>query len=286
MQNTRESEGRGTLKKFGLFIVLPIAAVAIIGAVVFFAGAFDSTLAENDITGGLDSVQATSLIVDEPSEPELIAAPKHEPTPVPVAEPTDVPVAVSDVHEVEEKVVVKILPEAEFGEVLDEGWIVLDLPAGRSLETWFTLQVDTETQGITNFFALYDDTSQLISTVRVEDYAKGEPLSNAELTLYYGDGTTRLLYFNGQEGTMSVTQHYLQPRGPSMFSADLRVAMVSYGLELSDETGQINALLNLDLTGLSLGEVMILHRPAERVVADMLREIGEFMEQLEDQRGN
>ena len=62
--------------------------------------------------------------------------------------------------------------------------------------------------------------------------------------------------------------------------------MVFYGLELADETGKINAFMNLDLTGLSLGEVLIMQQPSERIVADMLREIGTLVEQVEDQRDN
>ena len=72
----------------------------------------------------------------------------------------------------------------------------------------------------------------------------------------------------------------------SMFSSDLRVAMVFYGVELKDDSGQINALLNLDLTGLSLGEVLILKQPSSRVVHDMLTEIGDLVAQIETQRGN
>ncbi len=159
------------------------------------------------------------------------------------------------------------------------------MPTRKSAETWYTLQVDTKTRGITNFFALYGEDSQLVSTIKIEDYTKGKPLDNAELTLYYSDGSKRILFFDGEQGTMSLTQHYLQPSGPSMFSADLRVAMVFYGLELTDETGKINALLNLDFTGLSLGEVLIMQRPAERIVGDMLREIGALVVQVEEQRG-
>ena len=178
------------------------------------------------------------------------------------------------------------MPEAKFGEILADGWVNLDLPAGQSAETWYTLQVDTETRSITNFFALYNKDSDLISSVKIDNYTRGEPLDNAELTLYYGDGAERTLYFDGKEGTMSLSQEFPQPAGPSMFSSDLRVAMVFYGVELKDDTGKVNALLNLDLTGLSLGEVLILKQPAARVVGDMLREIGELVAQIEIQRSS
>ncbi|PKB63562.1 MAG: hypothetical protein BZY80_06695 [SAR202 cluster bacterium Io17-Chloro-G2] len=286
MRTTRVSEGRGTLKKAGLLVVLPVTAVVVVGLIVFFAGAFDSTLAEDEGTGNLAASQLIAGPGDQPSAPEPTAAPKLEPTPMPTAQPTAVPVAVSNVAPVEEKVVTKVLPNAKFGEVLDEGWVNLALPANQMAETWYTLQVDTKTRGITNFFALYNEDSQIISSIKIDDYTKGEPLDNAELTLFYSDGSNRMLYFDGQQGTMSLTQHYLQPSGPSMFSADLRVAMVFYGMELTDDTGKINALLNLDFTGLSLGEVLIMQQPAERIVADMLREIGTLVEQVEEQRDN
>ncbi len=286
MRTTRVSEGRGTLKKTVLLIVLPITAVVVVGLIVFFAGAFDSTLAEDEGAGNLAASQLTSGPGDQTSAGDTTAAPKLEPTPMPTPQPTAEPVAVSNVAPAEEKVVTKVLPIAKFGEVLDEGWVNLNLPANQTAETWYTLQVDTKTRGITNFFALYNEDSQIISSIKIEDYTKDEPLDNAELTLYYSDGSKRMMVFDREEGTMSLTQHYLQPSGPSMFSADVRVAMVFYGLELTDDTGKINALLNLDLTGLSLGEVLIMQQPSERIVTDMLREIGTLVEQVEEQRAN
>jgi len=299
MQSIRVSERRGTLKKSILFLGLPIT-VAAVALIVFFAGAFDSTLAEDEGAGATATSQLTSGPADQPAAPDPTAAPKLQPTPMPTPEAIIVveaapvveavpvvmvaPVAVADVPAVEDVVAAKVLPEAKFGEVLDQGWVALDLPASQSAETWYTLQVDTETRSITNFFALFNEESQLISSIKIEDYTKGEPLKNAELTLYYVDGSKRMLFFDGQAGTMSLTQHYQQPSGPSMFSPELRVAMVFYGLELSDETGQVNALMNLDLTGLSVGEVLIMQQPAERIVADMLREIGALVDQVEEQR--
>lgn len=283
--STRVPEARG-IKKPVLLLGLPITAVVVIGLIVFFAGAFDSTLAENEGAGKVATSQLISGPGDQIPAPKPTAAPKPQPTPRPTAQPTALPVVVSNVVPVEEKVVTKVLPDAKFGEVIAEGWVNLELPANMTVETWYTLQVDTETGGITNFFALYNEDSEIISSIKVEDYTKGEPLKNAELTLFYSDGSKRMLFFDGQEGTMSLTQHYPQPSGPSMFSSDLRVAMVFYGLELADETGKINALLNLDYTGLSLGEVLIMQQPSERIVADMLREIGTLVDQIEEQRGN
>ncbi len=300
MQTKRVSEGRGTLKKSILFLGLPIT-VAAVALIVFFAGAFDSTLAEDEGAGATAASQQTSGPGGQPAAPDPTAAPKPQPTPMPTPEATMVveaapvvmvapvavaPLVVASVTVVQDEVAAKVLPEAKFGEVLDQGWVALDLPASQLAETWYTLQVDTETRSITNFFALFNEESQLISSIKIEDYTKGEPLNNAELTLYYEDGSKRMLFFDGQAGTMSMTQHYQQPSGPSMFSPDLRVAMVFYGLELSDETGQVNALMNLDLTGLSVVAVSLKKQPAERIVADMLREIGALVDQVEEQRAS
>ncbi|PKB81848.1 MAG: hypothetical protein BZY88_05675 [SAR202 cluster bacterium Io17-Chloro-G9] len=287
MRTSRLPEGRGISKPV-MFSMLTVTAVIVAGLIVFFAGAFDSTLAEDEGT----SAQASATQITEPADVESISvtqakepeapAPTPMPTPMPTAEAAIQPVAVVQ----EEVVKVKVLPDAKFGEVLADGWVNLDLPAGASAETWYTLQVDTETQAITNFIALYNQDSDLISSVKIENYTKGEALDNAELTMYYSDGAERVLYFDGVEGTMTLTQAYPQPAGPSMFSSDLRVAMVFYGMELKDDTGRVNALLNLDLTGLSLGEVLVLKQPASRVVNDMLTEISDLIEQVETQRSN
>ena len=60
MRTTRVSESRSPLKKIGLFLALPIAAVVVVGLIVFFAGAFDSTLAEDDGAGKLAASSLTS----------------------------------------------------------------------------------------------------------------------------------------------------------------------------------------------------------------------------------
>jgi len=83
---------------------------------------------------------------------------------------------------------------------------------------------------------------------------------------------------------MTLTQKYQQPIGPSMFSADLRHALVFYGLELTDATGNVSTLLNLDFTGVLEGEVLILKQPGATVVTKMLRELLDLVEQIEDQR--
>ena len=180
----------------------------------------------------------------------------------------------------------KVLPDANFGELLAEGWVNLALPAGQTAETWYTLQVDTKSKEITKLFALYNSDSDLINTVKIENYVKGEPVNNARILFFYKEGSPRVTYFDGKDGTMTVTQELPQPYGPSMFSSDLRVALVSYGLELKDSTGATNAMFNLDPTGLSSGEVIILKQPAPRVVGDMLAEVQALAGQIELMRSN
>ena len=287
MRTSRMAEGRG-INKPVMFSALTVAAVIVAGLIVFFAGAFDSTLAEDQGTGAQASAAQTTGLTGAESSDSTKAKEPEAPAATPVATPKPTAeAAIQPVSIVQEEVVkAKVLPGVKFGEVLVDGWVNLDLPAGQSAEAWYTLQVDTQTRGITNFFALYNQDADLISSVKIDNYTKGEPVTNAELTLYYSDGAERVLYFDGNEGTMSLSQEFAQPAGPSMFSSDLRVAMVFYGVELKDSTGQVNALMNLDLTGLSLGEVLILKQPAARVVDDMLREIGGLVTQIENLRGS
>ncbi len=186
----------------------------------------------------------------------------------------------------EELTKVKVLPDAKFGELLDEGWVTLGLPAGQTAETWYTLQVDTQTKEITKFFALYNSDSDMVSAVKIENYVKGEPIDNARIEFFYEEGPSRVTFFDGNDGTMTLSQELPQPYGPTMFSSDLRVALVSYGLELKDSTGATNALINLDPTGLSSGEVIILKQPSPRIVGDMLREIEAIATQIELMRAN
>jgi len=279
MRTTRTSEGRG-INKPVMFSMLTVSAVIVAGLIVFFTGALSSTLAEDNGTGAQASADQIPETGPTKAPKQEAPAPTPMPTPEPTAETAIQPAAIVQ----DEPVKTKVLPRVKFGESLVDGWVNLELPAGHTAKAWYTLQVNTETRGITNFFALYNEDSDLVSTVKIEDYTKGEPLDNAELTLYYSDGPERVLYFDGVEGTMALTQEYAQPASPSMFSSDLRVAMVFYGMELKDSTGEVNALMNLDLTGLSLGEVLILKQPASRVVNDMLTEIGDLVTQIEVQR--
>jgi hypothetical protein len=93
-----------------------------------------------------------------------------------------------------------------------------------------------------------------------------------------------VLNFNRSEGTITLTQQYRQPYGPSIFSPELRVALVNHGMLLSDDTGNINVELQLDLTGLSDSEGMVFQRVAPEVVDDVLSEIQGLVDQIEAKR--
>ena len=69
-----------------------------------------------------------------------------------------------------------------------------------------------------------------------------------------------------------------------MFSSGLRRALVYYGIELQDETGDIQVVLHLDLSGLSLSEGLEFERLVPGTVDDVLLELQSLVEQIEDQR--
>ena len=124
----------------------------------------------------------------------------------------------------------------------------------------------------------------MVRTVKIEGYTQGHDLENAELTLFYPEGPERVLNFNRGRGTITLTQQYQQPHGPSIFSPELRVALVNHGMALSDDTGNINLELQLDLTGLSDSEVMVFQRSAPEVVEAALSEIQGLVNQIEAKR--
>ena len=264
MRATRTREGRGNKWLIIGSVVIVVAIVVVLGA--FFTGAFGS-----DSNGG--NRNGSAAVVSTPAAPNTVAAPAA----------TDSPPAASDASSSAPKT--KVVPEADFGEILSEGWVNLVLPSGITSETWYTLQVNTETQANTFLFATYNDDQDITSTVKTENYARGQTPTNAEVTLFHSEEVQRVLYFDGDEGTLSVTQTYSQPAGPSIFSTNLRVRMF-YDLELQDTTGQVHASMTLDLSGLQPDEALILKRPADQVVASVLAEVAQLVDQIETERAN
>ncbi len=283
--------------------------VAIIVGVVFTYFSFGpgSLSAKDDqSTQPLEAAQASPLPDEGALAPE--PTPTAQPTATPQAAPTATPIptstprptlaptrvpptptpqpTVGPTAEPESATIPRVLPDADFGEVLEEGLVQIKLPTGDPLDTWYSFQVDTESQDITVFFALYDIASNaLASTVKIDDYSKGIPLDNAEVTLYYPDGSDRILFFDGSDGIISLIQQYRLPYGPSMFTSGLRRALVYYGMKLQDEAGEVDVELHLDLSGLSQSEGLEFKLAVPGTVEDVLREIRGLVEQIEEGRG-
>lgn len=318
MRSSRAPEGRRGIR-LPLILFAMIAMVVIAGmAVIYFTQGFGALAAETGgpvnpevdaQTSSAPSVESVVLTASPTSAPPT-AVPTPKPTPKPTSKPTSTPAptatsaptatplptptpaVVSDSEPASqpspEAVTVsptEFLPEVKFGEVLDEGFMELKLPTGDSVDIWYTYQVDTKTQDITVFFALFDEEQQfLISSVRIDNYRLGEKLDNADVILYYLDGSERLLAFDRAQGTMELTQRYKVPFGPSIFSSSLRRALVYYGMKLQDDTGNISVELHLDVSGLSESEEMVFKQLEPSAVEAVLKEIKGLVEQIEDKR--
>lgn len=176
----------------------------------------------------------------------------------------------------------EFLPQVQFGEVLGEGLVELPMPNGDRVDTWYTFQVDTKSGEIIVYFALFDEEKQsILSTVRVDDYSKGNDLTRAEVTLFYEDGMQRIVGFDGVAGTMALTQRYNVPYGPSIFSPELRRSMVYYGMELQDAEGDASLDLDLDVSGLSDGEKLSFMHSAPAEVETALEELKSLVSYIE-----
>ncbi|PCI19108.1 MAG: hypothetical protein COB68_05645 [SAR202 cluster bacterium] len=311
MRNSRAPEGRGTPKPVIFLVLIAVLLFAGLAATYFTQGfgAFPATPAQAEV------IELVADPVAQPSAdtvPEAVAeapvvilaptaTPVPEPTAVPAtavpvlrptATPIPVPAVVSEPEKTVEAVVVadesenlNFLPDVKFGDVLDEGLMKLKMPGGESVDTWYTFQVDTEKRDITVFFALFDAERQsVLSTVQLNNYTRGSELQKGMVTLYYEDGSERVLAFDGVEGTMTLTQHYKVPFGPSMFSPDLRRSLVYYGLKLQDEAAGLTMELHLDISGLSESEKMVFKQSAPREVTTALAEIKVMADQIEDFR--
>lgn len=282
MRVSRTPEGRNTKKRV-LLLSTVIAVIAAVAVVVLLSSGSNSLSAKNEqsdvaqdtnLTSPGAGGAAVSIEPTETPEPTAIPAPTAAPTPAP--EPTAEP---------EARTVPLVFPDASFGEVLEEGLLALKYPRGEMVSTWYSFQVDTETREITLQFAQYDDALEsILSTVKLENYTRGLDLDNAEVLLNFPDGSTRTLYFDSKDGTISLEQQYNLPVGPMMFSSGLRRAMVYYGMKLQNETGDIEVELHLDLSGLSQSEGLEFKRLAPSTVNEVLAEIQTLVEQIEDKR--
>ena len=178
-------------------------------------------------------------------------------------------------------------PEVTFGEVLDEGFVDLQLLSGQ-IRTWYTFQVDTSTNNTVLFFAFYDAGGQNISrTIMVENYIRSEIIKNAQLTVFYPDAPERTIIFDREAGTILSRRFYnAQPFDPSLFSTQMRVALIQQGLALQNNTGQFQAEMQVDLTGTTAQEGIALLETNQTVTHNALNEIQMVIDQLESRRGS
>ena len=313
MRNSRAPEGRGTPKPVIFLVLILVLLAAGLGA-TYFTGGFGALSASpaqaevTDVSIETPDQPAIDLVSDVVTDVEVVdpapkvveivkptsvpptAVPKLSPTAMPM--PAPVEIVIPDAEPIVETVVVAdergnldFLPEVRFGDILDEGLVDLKMPGGETVDTWYTFQVDTEKRDITVFFALFDaEKRSVLSTVQLNNYSKGNDLESGMVTLYYEDGSERVLAFDGAEGAMTLTQHYKVPFGPSMFSPDLRRSLVYYGLELQSEAGDQTMELHLDISGLSQSEKMVFKQSSPDEVSAALAEIEVMANQIEDQR--
>lgn len=176
-------------------------------------------------------------------------------------------------------------PEVLYGEILAEGFVDLELLAGR-VRTYYTFQVDTSTQNIVLFFGLYEPSGHSISrSIVVEDYSQAELIDNAQLTVYYPDAPPTVIAFDRETGSLASSQFYTtQPHGPGLFSPQIRIALIQQNLPLMNADGNIGADMQLDPTGVSnLSGYRVTERDPATVEA-ALAEIQAIIDQLESRR--
>lgn len=176
-------------------------------------------------------------------------------------------------------------PDVRYGEILADGFVDLQLQTGQ-VRTFFTFQVDTSTQNIVLFFALYDPTGQAISrSIVVEDYSQSELIDNAELTVYYPDAPATVIRFDREQGTVESSQFYTtQPHGPGLFSSQMRIALIKQNLPLGNTEGDIGADILLDPTGVAelSGYRIVVEDPVTTETG--LTEVQAIIDQLESRR--
>lgn len=256
--------GSNNLILYGAIVVIVIVVVGAIAYVMTNSRAQDV------------SNQSPMATIPQPMVLPTVAA--VAPTPVP--QPTEV-VDAEPVPKTEPL----YAPDIQIGEVLSQGFVDLSLPGGYDTKVWYTFQIDTTTRDITVYFAVYDSTyDNIIRTVQIEKYTEGKEITNAQLGIFYGEGPARTVQFNRDEGLITMTQQYSQPYGPSLFSPDLRVALVNQRMALEDGSGDITAELQLDLSGLSDSELILFKHKTPDVVKRSLTEIHDLLNQIEAAR--
>ena len=319
MRSSRTREvRRGSRRPLYLTLMLVLVLAAGVGVAYFVQGF--GPLAAKTAPAEQRQIQIEQpVILQEPALVEVAKPPANQPAsdavqpePTPTPEPTQEPekapeapveqakrmpqipqeapqvvpeAAPEPTLEEKRAAAMELLPEVEFGEVLEEGFGSLKLPGGELVDTWYTFQVDTRTGNITVFMAQFDsDLQSILTTVKIANYAKGEELQHADMTLYYSDGSERIIALDSSDGTIRLIQHYNLPFGPSVFSQPLRRELVFYGMELMDQAGETSVELHLDVSGLSDSEEMVFEKKAPAEVGNALHEIRLLVDQIEEQR--
>jgi hypothetical protein len=273
MRVSRAPERRGGVNKAVLFISLIGAAIVVGVLVTYFTTGFESWAANGEVS------QAASNGNPSPEQQGAADSEGDEPTATPM------PTVAVTMLEAESAQSPLFIPDVHFGEVLAQGFVDVKLPGNHTAQSWYTYQVNTVSRDITLFFAIYDSSlGNIVRTVKIEQYSQGSNVERAEVTLFYPEAGDRVIVFDRDQGKMTVTQHIQQPYGPSLFSPELRVNLVTQRVLLADQTGDINAELQLDLTGLSDSEVIVFQRTAPNVVSEVLSEIKDLVNQIEAKR--
>ena len=267
----RAPEHRYGTNNLILYIALVVLAVVAVGAIVYV------------VVGRGSSEDAEPKNIAVPT----IAAPIVIPTAIPLpATPVPAPASEEEASK-SKKDEPKFAPDIQIGEVLSQGFVGMNLPGNYPTKAWYTFQIDTTTREITVYFAVYDsDYANIVRTVQIDQYTEGEEISNAQLGIFYDEGPARTVQFNRAEGTITMTQNYAQPFGPSLFSPDLRVALVNQRMSMQDASANIATELQLDLTGLSDSELILFKHTPPDVVKRTLSEIQSLLKQIEDNRVN
>jgi len=263
----RAPEHRYGPNRLILYSTIVIAVVIVVAVVTYVTTSLQSS-----------SVNGDQVAIVTPQQPILL------PTVIAVP-PTTVPTPVPQESVPVVKTEPLFAPDIQIGEVLSQGFVDVALPGAYNTKAWYTFQIDTTTRDITVYFAIYDNSyDNIIRTLQIDKYTEGKDIQNAKLSIFYGDGPARTVQFIRDEGVIVMTQQYSQPFGPSLFSPDLRVALVNQRMQLSDGSGDISAELQLDLSGLSDSELILFRHKTPDVVDRALTEIQDLLNQVETKR--
>ena len=177
------------------------------------------------------------------------------------------------------------IPTVSFGDILSEGFLEVALPGDFNPEVWYTYQVNREDRQITMYLALYNNEQDaIVRTIQLDGYTEGEALGDAQITVHYPEGPKRLVRYNRPNGSIQMAQFYDQPYSHSIFTSQLRVALVNQDMVLTEAEGSATVQLQLDPTGLSDSEQIVFERKAPLLVDEVLEEVQLLVDRIEENR--